>query len=299
MEKNLFTLFPSFELLTEYPQQPANGVYVFQNSEKGSWFRINKKDVSTRDYALLTALFTEIKPTAKADSASVKWRSYLENGGQPPVTDQTEIRIIQLFFDDQRIEEADLKEASCAFFGSTVQLVSFSRQEALLIEAKSCAAHDAESFSSYMSALESDFYIKAKMYIGKFQSVDSCFPHHFQTEKKWFRKALANGGAERLYTMEKLFTVHLMEQMPKDIKNILTKEVLDPLGYDQEILQTVCAFFENGFNASVASKKLYIHRNTLQYRLNKFQEITGISLRDFNGALVAYCASMVAQNHEV
>lgn len=136
------------------------------------------------------------------------------------------------------------------------------------------------------------------MYIGKFQPADSRFPLHFTTEKEWFQKALANGSAERLYTMEKLFPVHLMEQMPETMKKILAKEVLDPLGCDQEILQTVRAFFENGFNASVASKKLYIHRNTLQYRLNKFQEITGISLRDFNGALVAYCASIAAQDSE-
>lgn len=296
MEKELFTLFPSFEPFTEYPVKPFRGFYVFQQTGKNSWFRICKKDVSKRDYALLTALFTEIKPEETTASLSMKWLRYLEEGGEPPVRGQTEIRIIQLFFEGQQIEEADLKKASSAFFGNSVQLAPVSAQEAFLIENKTCTAHEPESFSSYMSALESDFYIKAKIYIGKFQPADARFPRHFAAEKEWFHKALANGKADRLYTMEKLFPVHLMEQMPDSMKAVLLKEVLEPLSWDPEILGTVRAFFENGFNASVTSKKLYIHRNTLQYRLNKFQEITGISLRDFNGALVAYCASMMVRN---
>ncbi|MBZ5199909.1 helix-turn-helix domain-containing protein [Planomicrobium chinense] len=298
MEKELFSLFPSCEMFTEYPAKPVQGFYVFQQAEKGRWFKIHKKDVSTRDYALLTMLFTEIRPEADAPSVSRRWLSYLESDGEPPVPFKTDIRIIQLYFGEQLIEQTELQEASCAFFGKAVQLVFASPHEALLIEVKTCAAHEPESFSSYMSALESDFYIKAKMYIGKFQPADSRFPAHFATEKEWFRKSLANGSAEHIYTMENLFPLHLIEQMPSDMKEILVKEVLTPLSYDQEILETVRTFFENGFNASVASKKLYIHRNTLQYRLNKFQEITGISLKDFNGALVAYCASILSKEPE-
>lgn len=296
MIKELITLFPSFEQFTEYPAKAVKGFYIFQHPEKGSWFRIQEKEVSERDYALLTALFQEIKTAKKMASSSAKWLVYLENGENPPVPDQTEIRVVQLFFSGQKIGEEDFKEASCAFFGDSIQLLFISPQQAFLIESKSCTAYDSESFSSFMNALESDFYIKAKMYIGKFQLADSRFPLHFRMEKEWFQKALMNGSSERLYTMEKLFPMQLMEQMPDALKEILVKEVLDPLGCDQDILQTVRAFFENGFNATIASKKLYIHRNTLQYRLNKFQEITGISLRDFNGALVAYCASIAVQD---
>lgn len=298
MEKELFSLFPSFQLITEHPAKPAKGFFVFHHAEKECWFKIHKKDVSKRDYNLLTALFTEIKPEADMPSASRKWLAYLEHGGEPAVPAETEIRVIQLSFGEQTREQKEIQEASCAFFGTSVQLVFSSSHEALLIERKTCTAHEPESFSSYMSALESDFYIKARMYIGKFQRADSRFPAHFATEKEWFRKASANGSAGRIYTMETLFPLHLTDQMPSHMKEVLVKEVLTPLGYDQEILQTVRAFFENGFNASVASKKLYIHRNTLQYRLNKFQEITGISLKDFNGALAAYCASMLAQEHQ-
>lgn len=298
MEKQLAILFPSFKELSEYPLKASKESYVFQHAEKDSWFTVHRKEVSERDYTLLTALYTEIQTAAKTDSRAAQWISYLDNDGESPLPSTVEIRIIQLFFDGQKIEQADLTKASCAFFGDAVQLVPLSPREALLIETKTSMPHEPENFSSYMSALESDFYIKAKMYIGKFHPADAHFSCHFKTEKEWFQKALASGNADRLFTMEKLYPMHLMEQMPANMKEILAKEVLRPLGYDPEILQTVRTFFENGFNASVASKKLYIHRNTLQYRLNKFQEITGISLKDFDGALVAYCASMIASPHE-
>ena len=77
---------------------------------------------------------------------------------------------------------------------------------------------------------------------------------------------------------------------------IIRKEILNPIEYDMELLQTVHQFFENGFNASVTAKKLHIHRNTFHYRLTKFQDITGISVRSFDGALIAYCASLIANN---
>lgn len=296
MEKNLFSLFPSFETITEYPSKPQKDFYVFQHEEKENWFKINKKEVSKRDYTLLTTLFTEIKLKTKTDSISQKWLLYLENGGNAPFFEQKDIRVIQLFFEGQGIDEANFRKASSAFFGDSIHLVSISAKQALIVEVKSCTAHEPETFFSYMSVLESDFYLKVKLYIGKFQTANSHFHSHFKSEKEWFQKAMAHATTKGIYTMEDLFPIHLIEQMPQNTKELLVKEVLIPLAYNQEILQTVRAFFENGLNASVASKKLYIHRNTLQYRLNKFQEITGISLRDFNGALVAYCASMMAYN---
>lgn len=54
---------------------------------------------------------------------------------------------------------------------------------------------------------------------------------------------------------------------------------------DAEMMRTVGAFLENGMNVSRASRKLYMHRNTLIYKLNAIRRYTGIDLRDFNMAL--------------
>jgi len=65
------------------------------------------------------------------------------------------------------------------------------------------------------------------------------------------------------------------------------KEVLHGLtmdDFDDETLATVNKFFENNLNVSETSRQLYIHRNTLVYRLDKLQKMTGLDLRNFDDA---------------
>jgi sugar diacid utilization regulator len=257
--------------------------------------KIDKTEVSDRDYALLSSLFTEVKPNSSVNnSISEKWLQFLYGNGLAPLIEETDIRVIQLHFKTYDGKESDLEEAFKAFFDDSMHLVIISSQSAILIEEKSSYAQTIEDFSSFIVALESDFFIKLKIYIGKFHSTDTLFPNHYSTEKEWFLTGLSRNRAERIYTMENLFPIILIDQLSKDMKHIIRKEILNPIDYEVELLQTVQLFFENGFNASVTAKKLHIHRNTLQYRLTKFQDITGISVRNFDGALVAYCASLIA-----
>lgn len=55
---------------------------------------------------------------------------------------------------------------------------------------------------------------------------------------------------------------------------------------DGEMMRTVNAFFNSGLNVSSAARELYMHRNTLTYRLNVLKERTGLDLRNFNMAVV-------------
>ena len=77
------------------------------------------------------------------------------------------------------------------------------------------------------------------------------------------------------------------------------KEVFDGKEIDQfdkETLSTVNQFFENNLNISETARQLYIHRNTLVYRLEKIQKTTGLDVRHFDDALTFKIALMVA-NH--
>ena len=62
---------------------------------------------------------------------------------------------------------------------------------------------------------------------------------------------------------------------------------------DQEIIFTIQKFFENNLNVSETSRQLYVHRNTLVYRLDKIQKITGLDLRVFDHAIIFKVAMMV------
>ena len=68
-----------------------------------------------------------------------------------------------------------------------------------------------------------------------------------------------------------------------------------PEDFDEEILTTINRFFENNLNVSETSRQLFIHRNTLVYRLDKLQKTTGLDLRIFEDAITFKIALMVAE----
>lgn len=77
------------------------------------------------------------------------------------------------------------------------------------------------------------------------------------------------------------------------LDEVFEKDSLDAL--DEETLMTINKFFECNLNVSETSRKLFVHRNTLVYRLNKIQKITNLDLRIFDHAIIFKIATMVRQ----
>lgn len=90
----------------------------------------------------------------------------------------------------------------------------------------------------------------------------------------------------------------LIYQLPLPLCKMFIKEIFDgrsPDEFDEETLQTINKFFENNLNVSETSRQLYIHRNTLVYRLDKLQKSTGLDLRVFEDAITFKIALMVVK----
>lgn len=90
----------------------------------------------------------------------------------------------------------------------------------------------------------------------------------------------------------------LIYQLPIPLCKMFIKEIFDgrsPDDFDEETLVTINKFFENNLNVSETSRQLYIHRNTLVYRLDKLQKSTGLDLRIFEDAITFKIALMVVQ----
>ena len=110
-------------------------------------------------------------------------------------------------------------------------------------------------------------------------------------DKKWDENANWGGDMpQRTHFLPKNIGI-------EDIVSCLTKSQRERLisGYDMkkfarifehgDLMLAVDSFFENGMNISETARKLYMHRNTLIYRLNKIQKTTGIDLRNFEMAV--------------
>ncbi len=90
----------------------------------------------------------------------------------------------------------------------------------------------------------------------------------------------------------------LIYQLPIPLCKMFIKEIFDgksPDEFDEETLSTIYKFFENSLNVSETSRQLFIHRNTLVYRLDKLQKSTGLDLRVFEDAITFKIALMVVK----
>lgn len=90
----------------------------------------------------------------------------------------------------------------------------------------------------------------------------------------------------------------LIYQLPMPLCKMFIKEIFEgksPDEFDEETLTTINKFFENSLNVSETSRQLYIHRNTLVYRLDKLQKSTNLDLRVFEDAITFKIALMVVK----
>ena len=99
-----------------------------------------------------------------------------------------------------------------------------------------------------------------------------------------------------IVSYDNLGIARLIYQLPTTLCEMFLKEVFKRgsiESLDQETLFTIHKFFENNLNVSETSRKLFVHRNTLVYRLEKIKKLTGLDLREFDDAIVFKVALMV------
>ena len=103
---------------------------------------------------------------------------------------------------------------------------------------------------------------------------------------------------KKIVNYEQLGIGRLIYQLPAPLCKMFINEVLHGLSmdqFDEETLTTVNKFFENNLNVSETSRQLNIHRNTLVYRLDKLQKMTGLDLRNFDDAIIFKIMLMVSK----
>lgn len=105
-------------------------------------------------------------------------------------------------------------------------------------------------------------------------------------------------GNRNIIAYSNLGIGRLIYQLPIPLCKMFIKEIFEgksPDDFDEETLVTINKFFENSLNVSETSRQLYIHRNTLVYRLDKLQKSTNLDLRVFEDAITFKIALMVVK----
>ena len=144
--------------------------------------------------------------------------------------------------------------------------------------------------------LSSEFYAKVTIGIGT--AVDSIkdLARSFKEAQVAIEVGKVFDTEKNIISYENLGIGRLIYQLPTTLCEMFLQEVfkkgsLESL--DRETLMTIQCFFENNLNVSETSRKLFVHRNTLVYRLEKIRKLTGLDLREFEHAITFKVALMV------
>lgn len=150
--------------------------------------------------------------------------------------------------------------------------------------------------ASIVDTLNGEHYIKALVGIGTPISNIKDLAGSFKEAQIALEVGKVFDAERQIVNYNHLGIARLIYQLPTTLCEMFLKEVfnqgsIDSL--DDETLFTIQRFFENNLNVSETSRGLFVHRNTLVYRLEKIKKLTGLDLREFDDAIVFKVALMV------
>lgn len=294
MLKKLQSLYPSSIFYDTKPNEFVFDYHWFQESGSSGWLGIPKNDIHLNELEILKTLFSYEQLSAFQNQSKeiIQWQSFLYQEGALPEGYSNPVRIIQFECSDKKCDHNELQASLAGFFSENAVFLWLNNSKGIIIEEKSAVTFTEEDILSISNTFESDLFVKVYFYLGKFRNVTRDLQEMFHYEQSLFKLGLRLYLQERVFTFEKLFPLAVLNDLSPDMKAGLTKEVQNIFKEDQEMLITMKIFLENNLNVSLTAKKLYIHRNTLQYRIDKFIEKTGINLKSFSGAVTVYLACL-------
>ena len=149
---------------------------------------------------------------------------------------------------------------------------------------------------SIADTLNAEFYAKVTIGIGTAVDNIKDLARSYKEAQVALEVGKVFDNEKNIVSYENLGIGRLIYQLPTTLCEMFLQEVfkdgsIDNL--DRETLLTIQCFFENNLNVSETSRKLFVHRNTLVYRLEKIRKLTGLDLREFDHAITFKVALMV------
>ena len=216
---------------------------------------------------------------------------------------QTDVKRVALIIETDNAKDSNVLETMRTYFGSNSKDFVTAVDENNVIVVKDLSESDSakeidRAASGVAAFLEKENYRNVRIAygttIGEIKDVSRSY--------KEARMALDVGKIffeERdVIAYSELGIGRLIYQLPIPLCKMFIKEIFDgksPDDFDEETLTTINKVFENSLNVSETSRQLFIHRNTLVYRLDKLQKSTGLDLRVFEDAITFKIALMVVK----
>jgi DNA-binding PucR family transcriptional regulator len=264
--------------------------YMWFITDNGEPFGIEQSALSETEVQLLLSIFDKYENEAilAYTPSQIKWKGILS--GENKAHDQSFYRFIHFFSKQPILDYTSFSEAVSGLFPEeAVLLLNEGSKSGVIIETSKQEFNDTP-YEALKDTLSTDFYMDLSIYIGLFQTNLAVAKEIYDREKNDFLSVKGDLQPKAVYTIADLLPLMLLQTASPNTQKTLTGLLSEWMEEDKETVHTIKVFVECNMNISLAAKKLYIHRNSLQYRVDKFFDRTGIDVKQFKNALSVYMA---------
>ncbi|TYS64614.1 hypothetical protein FZC76_18840 [Sutcliffiella horikoshii] len=275
--------------------------YLWFTSSANEYFGIEKEALSTKDILLLETFLQKVEEHQLSRSEKEQWWYELLFGRAPqktPYTYPRSFRFIHFEFSEPLLNKEEWREALVAFFDSDMEIVWKNFTSGVIVDFLSeVKEEETVPLHDIIDITASDFYTNVKLYIGAYTNLEEKLADIFHWEQNCFERSVKARKQANIHTFQHalpfMLTENIDAQQTSYIKNMFGTMLDD----EKELLQSVKVYIENNMNVSLTAKKLFMHRNSLQYRIDKFIERTDIDIKNFQGAMAAYLAIIIMESN--
>lgn len=283
------------DLKSVYPNSYLSDSPIFEDNllslpYKNKWIHLPTSSLTENEINLLMMLYHK-KNSNINQSYSSKWHDYLL-GKQSTIPKTSEfIRMIQLKLNniDRHFDTELWSESAKTLFEPMIDSFFLSDDLYIIIQPQGKISLDKSEFQGILQTLELDFSLKSFCYIGQYWDSSKDLRTLLQEEIELFSQELPylKGSVGSLTDVSLHFFTKDALMDSTVVQELRSK--FDTLENWRELIR---ALWENQGNVSIAAKSLFIHRNTLQYRIERFYEATGLSLKQIDDLTLCFLLTL-------
>ncbi|WP_342504854.1 helix-turn-helix domain-containing protein [Sporosarcina sp. FSL K6-2383] len=288
MINQLRKIYPSLVVYTE-GQDYVNLTY--------KWFVVNddiigihEDELATKDASLLATFLTpyNINIPIPTDEEQ-KWSAAIhETDTKARLKWENPYRFVYFSIKKNEVDPIVFKSAVQEFFTKPAPILWANGYEGIIIE-EQATVEESTSYEQIIDLLMSDLYVKINFFVGPYRQGGEGIAQHYHSLFD-AAKSVFNYSNKAVVTYIDAVPYLLLHQTDQDFRSDMSQTILQEYRDDEETLKMIEMFVQCNLNLSETSKALHMHRNSLQYRLDRFFEKTGIDIRQFHQAMTVYLA---------
>ncbi|MDO4926638.1 MAG: helix-turn-helix domain-containing protein [Turicibacter sp.] len=279
-------------IIDEMPDYP-NDYYWFK--DEGNHLIGIKKNVSTSEKKLLSLLFDEIISVDFDQQTRLFWLELLLYGKtkllemmEPSYQEARFIFFHHNFDSESKIQFDQLIKS----FNEKFIVLFIDREYGVILDFTKRDEYDIKEFEEIAKAINEDFYYNTNLYKTMEYKINETISEAFLKEFDLYKNY--RNRHKLIMEQQELLLQYMILTVDDYGGFTQVAQKIETLAYD--LIEVVKCYLENNFNLSMGAKALYMHRNTFMNKLEKFIQVTGLNVKEFKDATVAY---LVIKNLEL